>query len=130
MSVNRLALIRRFLNEAYRCIDSGDPVQASEKLYKVAEESVKALAEALGLGEAREAEERGRWTVSLLEDAVNQLASKYGRQVRRIWDTAYRLHVDGFHEARLRIGDVKARVQDVEELAELARRVLKGAAPR
>jgi hypothetical protein len=44
-------------------------VQASEKLYKAAEEAVKAIATALKLPEAEEAK-RGRWTTGLLENAI------------------------------------------------------------
>jgi hypothetical protein len=39
-----IELAERYLDEARRYIDRGDPVQASEKLYKVAEECIKALA--------------------------------------------------------------------------------------
>ena len=45
-----------------------DTVQASEKLYKVAEEAVKALAIALNLDEAKKTAEIGRWTAQLLFD--------------------------------------------------------------
>lgn len=49
-AVIHVELAERFLNEARERIDRGDPVQASEKLYKVAEECIKALAIALDLG--------------------------------------------------------------------------------
>jgi len=41
-------------------MDWNDPVQASEKLYKVAEEALKILAKRFTLPECREAEGRGR----------------------------------------------------------------------
>jgi hypothetical protein len=41
------------------------------------------------------------------------------------WDSAYRLHVDGFHEARLRSDGVGLRLGDVEALVNLAKRMLK-----
>ena len=56
----RLELAERFLAEGRELIDK-DPVQASEKLYKAAEEAVKIIAIALKLPEADEAVKRGRW---------------------------------------------------------------------
>jgi hypothetical protein len=41
------------------------------------------------------------------------------------WDSAYRLHVDGFHEAKLRSDDVRLRVGDVKALVNLAKKMLK-----
>jgi hypothetical protein len=41
------------------------------------------------------------------------------------WDSAYKLHVDGFHEAKLRSDDVRLRLRDVEALVNLANKVLK-----
>jgi hypothetical protein len=41
------------------------------------------------------------------------------------WDSAYRLHVDGFHEARFRSIDVTLRLRDVEAVVDLAKKVLK-----
>jgi hypothetical protein len=41
------------------------------------------------------------------------------------WDSAYRLCVDGFHEARFRSIDVTLRLRDVEAVVDLAKKVLK-----
>jgi hypothetical protein len=41
------------------------------------------------------------------------------------WDSAYRLHVDGFHEVKLRSIDVTLRLRDVEAVVDLAKKVLK-----
>ena len=55
----RLELARRYLREGGELVDR-DPIQASEKLYKAAEECVKALAIYLDLGDImREVERRG-----------------------------------------------------------------------
>ncbi|MEM4488588.1 MAG: PaREP1 family protein [Desulfurococcaceae archaeon] len=43
------------------------------------------------------AEERGRWTVTLLERAVEALTGKLGVDVRIGWDAANYLHIWGFH---------------------------------
>ncbi len=116
----RLNLAVKFLREGEEYVAKGDPVQASEKLYKAAEESVKAMSSRLGLRPYVEALSKGRWTVSLLEDAVRELSGKVDKAIRAYWDVAYRLYVDGFHEARLRISDVEVRLEEIRRLVELA----------
>jgi len=112
-----LELAVRFLAEG-RALADRDPVQASEKLYKAAEEAVKALAH-LNLSEVlRRVEVRGRWSATDLEKAVLRSSERLGGWVRQSWDAAWVLHVWGFHEARLDAEDVKARVPDVERLVE------------
>jgi len=120
----RLELAEKFLAEGRGLIDK-DPVQTSEKLYKAAEEAVKALATALNLDEAEKALEKGRWTVSLLNDAVYTISEKLGvKELIDWWDAAWFLHVEGFHEARLRSVDVAKRLGHVEALVNLAKRVV------
>ncbi|MGC9153108.1 MAG: PaREP1 family protein [Vulcanisaeta sp.] len=101
-------------------VDRGDVVQSSEKLYRAVEEGVKALAIAKGLDEAREALSKGRWTVSLLDKA----ARKLGDAVWRAWSEAYFLHVNGFHEVRIDIDDVKARLPIIQGLIDEVRKSL------
>ena len=126
-ALQHLELAERFLTEGRGLIDK-DPVQASEKLYRAAEEAVKAIAVALDLDEARKALERGRWTLSLLDDAVYAISERLGvKELMDWWDSAYRLYVDGFHEARLRSVDVAKRLGHVEALVDLAKRVVKSA---
>ncbi|BDR92808.1 PaREP1 family protein [Vulcanisaeta souniana] len=116
-----LELAEKFLNEGRDLIDR-DPVQASEKLYKAAEEAIKAIAITLGLDEARRASEIGRWTAQLLFDAVDDVADRLGRrEVRWWWGRAWFLHVEGFHEARLRPDQVRRDLPDIEALVNLAR---------
>jgi hypothetical protein len=123
-ALQHLELAERFLVEGRELIDK-DPVQASEKLYKAAEEAVKAIVTALNLDEVRNALEKGRWIVSLLNDAVYTISEKLGvKEVMDWWDSAYRLHVDGFHEARLRSIDVAKRYGHVEALVSLAKMVV------
>jgi hypothetical protein len=129
-ALQHLELAERFLAEGKELIDK-DPVQASEKLYKAAEETVKAIATALDLDEAKKALERGRWTLSLLDDAVYAISERLGvKELMDWWDSAYRLHVDGFHEARLRSIDVAKRYEHVEALISLAKRVVQEHAQR
>ena len=119
-----LELATRFLDEARQVIERGDAVQASVKLYKVAEECIKAMAEALNLSEACEARSKGRWTLKLLDTVAEKLAKKVDKRVYDDWSHAYFLHVEGFHEARLTIDRVKARARYVEELLEIARNTI------
>ncbi|GAB6943358.1 PaREP1 family protein [Vulcanisaeta sp. JCM 14467] len=106
----RLAL--EMFNEGLGFAEKGNVVQACEKLYKAVEEGLKALAIARNLDEARTAMEKGRWTVSLLDKAARRL----GDAVERAWAEAYFLHVNGFHEVRIDINDVKYRVPIIEAL--------------
>ena len=119
-----LELAERLLREGKRLLEENDTVQASEKLYKAAEESLKAIAGALGLPEADEARRRGRWTLRLLDSAARRAGEALDRRIHDDWDHAYFLHVEGFHEARLGVEQVRARVGYVEELVGLARRLL------
>ena len=113
--------IKGFLDEGKSYIVKGDSVQASEKLYKAAEEAIKALSRAYADGVWEEVQEKGRWTSPLLFKAVRQIArSLNDEEIRHYWDTAWFLHVEGFHEARLSIDEVKARLGDIAELVNLA----------
>ena len=101
-----LELAVKFLVEGEKLIDK-DPVQASEKLYKVAKEAVKAIATALKLPEAEEVTKKDRWTTGLLEGAVVNIMRRLELDgLYHWWDSAYKLRVDGFHEARLRSNEM------------------------
>ncbi len=122
-----LELAKRYLREGEKLAGT-DPVQASEKLYKAAEECVKAAAKLLSLREVLErVKARGRWTVTDLERAVAAASKKLGEELRIGWDAANYLHVWGFLEAKLDQEAVKARLPYVEKAIglvedELARR--------
>lgn len=120
MSVpERVRLIKRLLKEADGYLAKGDPVQSSEKLYKASEECIKALAERFNLEEVKTAEEKGRWTVTLLEKAVGKLVNKLSTDVELGWDAANYLHIWGFHEVKLDAEDVKRRLPIIKRLLEL-----------
>jgi len=120
-----LKLALRYLEEGKALADK-DPVQASEKLYKAAEEAVKALALALDLEEGRRAAEQGRWSSQLLFDAADAAAAKLGvSELPLWWRAAWVLHVEGFHEARLSGGRVKRDSRYVEAIVHAAERALK-----
>ena len=114
-----LELAENFLREGISLLEKGDTVQASEKLYKAAEEAVKAIAAALRLPEAEEARRRGRWTLRLLDAAARRAGERLDRRIYDDWDHAYFLHVEGFHEALLNPEQVKARASYVKELLKI-----------
>jgi hypothetical protein len=122
-ALSRIEFIRHLLIEAEEYLARGDAAQSSEKLYKAAEECVKALSEHFNLPEVRDAEEKGRWTTTLLERAVRKLTSKMGVDVQLGWDAANHLHVWGFHEAKLEAEDVKARIPLIRRLIELTEKL-------
>ena len=122
----RLEMAERYLKEMQEYLKRGDAVQASEKAYKVAEELVKALAEEFSLPEYEQAVKEGRWTAYNLGKAVNELSLKLGHWVADGWSSAYFLHIWGFHEAKLQVGDLTAYVDRVTEMYEKALKVLSG----
>ncbi|MGC8543281.1 MAG: PaREP1 family protein [Vulcanisaeta sp.] len=79
-----LELAMKFLNEGMGLIGK-DPVQASEKLYRAAEEAVKVMAVALNLDEARTAMEQGRRTAALLFNAVDSISDRLSKEEVRLW---------------------------------------------
>jgi hypothetical protein len=122
MKMGKEEMLRGFLNEGKGYIEQGDAVQASEKLYKVAEESIKALSQTCTRDIYEEAIKKGRWTTDLLFKAAEEM----GREIRRYWDSAWTLHVQGFHEMKLNINSVRRRIEDIEELVNLVENEVKG----
>ena len=106
--------------EGLNFIERSDVVQSSEKLHKAVEEAVKTLVIAKNLNETREALEKDRWSVSLLDKA----ARKLGDETWRAWDAAYFLHVNGFHGVRIDIDDVKARLPIIQGLIDETKKLL------
>lgn len=119
----RVELATWFLEEGRSLIDK-NPVQASEKLYKAAEECVKALATHFKLEDILEkVRERGRWTVRELARAVEAISDKVGDWFVQCWDSAWALHVWGFHEAKLDSEAVKRRLPCIERIVEETKKV-------
>ncbi len=119
----RVELVKHLFSEAEGFLAKKDSLQSSEKLYKAAEECIKILSERFNLEESKTAEERGRWTVTLLERAVGKLVDKIGIDVQLGWDAANYLHVWGFHEAKLDAEDVRRRMPIIKKLIELTEKV-------
>ncbi len=123
-AVIRLQLAKRFLKEGEAYVGK-DPVQASEKLYKASEECIKALTLYYNVREVlAKVEERGRWTVTELEKAVLATSRKLGKWLREAWDTAWALHVWGFHEAKFDVEDVEERMPYVEKMINEAAKLI------
>jgi len=121
-----LELSLKYLDEGRALVDK-DPIQASEKLYKAAEEAVKALAIFYNLQDIlSRVEEKGRWTVSYLEKAVEAISERLGGWFLQSWDNAWALHVWGFHEAKLDSKAVEMRLPYVERMVLEAEKIVKG----
>jgi hypothetical protein len=113
----RVELAEKYLAEAKEYLAKGDAVQASEKLYKVVEECIKALAQRYDTPEHREAAREGRWWAQLLGKAARRLARELNEpRITDAWSRAYDVHVWGFHEAKYTVEDVKEDVGYVEWL--------------
>ncbi|MEM2405762.1 MAG: PaREP1 family protein, partial [Candidatus Methanomethylicia archaeon] len=120
-------LAERFLEEGKQLIDK-DPVQTSEKLYKAAEECIKALAIHFKFEDILvKVRERGRWTVTELEKSTSRISDKLGKWFYDAWAQANYLHVWGFHEAKLDIEDVKKRLVDIDRMIMETRKTLRKA---
>ncbi|WP_304330563.1 PaREP1 family protein [Candidatus Culexarchaeum yellowstonense] len=103
-----------------------DPVQASEKLYEVAGEVVKAFTVHFNLTDIiKRVDERGRWTATELEKAVLRISGKLGEWFFDSWDKAWALHVWGFHEAKFDTEDVKRRLPAIEKMISEAQKIIR-----
>jgi hypothetical protein len=121
-----LDLALSFLEEGKSFVEK-NPVQASEKLYKAAEESVKLLALYLGISDVlAQVRQRNRWTVTDLEKAVEAISHKLGDWFGEAWDRAWALHVWGFHEAKFDSEAVKIRLPYIEKIVEETKKIVSG----
>jgi sulfatase maturation enzyme AslB (radical SAM superfamily) len=113
---HHLKLALKYFEEGKNLVDK-DSVQASEKLYKAAEEIVKMLTMYFNLSDVLEnVKKRGRWTVAELERAVEAISERFGEWFIGAWDIAWALHVGGFHEAKLDSKAVKVRLPYLERM--------------
>jgi hypothetical protein len=124
--LKHLELAERFLEEGRALMDK-DPIQASEKFYKAAEEVVKTLTMYYNLSDIlKTIERKGRWTVTELEEAVELISQRVGEWFITSWDSAWAVHVWGFHEAKLNSKAVKIRVQYIERMVLEAKKLIRG----
>ena len=114
----------KFLEDGRKLINR-DSVQASEKLYKAAEECVKALTLHFKLEDIiKKVKDRGRWTTTELEKAVEAISDRVGKWFQEAWDSAWALHVWGFHEAKFDVEAVKRRLPYIEKIVEEVKRII------
>jgi len=119
-----LELAEKYFKEGSELIDK-DLIQASEKIYKAAEEVMKALAQNLNLTEIiGRVKERGKWTITDLEVVAREAARRINEEIYIGWDRANYLHVWGFHEGKLDKEAVKERLPYVERMIKILKEVL------
>jgi len=117
--------LKKRFREALEFLEKGDAVQASEKLYKVAEDAVKILSEINRIPEYEKARREGTWWTKLLDRAAKRLKNIYGEELLDAWTTAYELHQKGFHEEQLSVEDVLERAYKIEDLIRIVEREVK-----
>jgi len=118
--------LRKRFREALEYISKGDAVQAAEKLYKIAENSVKILSEVNRLPECEVARRQGTWWTKLLNRAARRLRDIYGEEVLDAWTTAYKFHQMGFHEEQLTAEEILKEAYKIEGLIKIVEEELKG----
>ena len=122
----RVEIAERSLAEAREYAAKGNPVQASEKLYKAVEECIKALAEKHKTPQLEIVRKRGRWDTWLLGQAATDLSKMLGEErIKHTWAVAYDVHVLGLHEAKYRVEDVDAAMPLAEWLLNYTKRAIK-----
>ena len=118
-----LELAEKYLSKGKELVEK-DTVQASEKLYKAAEECVKALTLHFKLSKILEKiREKGRWSVTDLEKAVEEITDRVGEWFYNAWDHAWILHVWGFHEAKLDSKAIKRRLPFIEKMVNETKKI-------
>ncbi len=119
-----VASIQEYLMRARNYLAHNDTVQASEKLYKTAEESIKFLTIFYKIDEYEEVCRQGTWWQNLLRRASVTLASKKKKKfISDAWEKAYLAHRFGFHENSYSKEDVKAVIPSVEKLVDYVQEV-------
>ena len=114
-----------FFEEGKSLIDK-DHVQACGKLYKAAEEAVKAITVHLNLKDIlSDVEKRGEWSYIDLQRAVTRISRLIGGWFRSAWDAAWTLQVACFQEKKLGVEDVKLRLPEVEMLVSAAQNMFR-----
>ena len=120
----RVKLVEYCLQRASEYLAKNDPMQASEKLYKSMEESIKFLAEFNKLSEADTAEEKGKWSTGLLATSSKKLTKQLSKkEIDEAHAQAWDAHVWGFHENKYGVSEVASVVPYVEKLVQYVKEV-------
>jgi hypothetical protein len=113
----RIELAEKYFAEAKEYVGRGDAVQASEKMYKVVEECIKALAQHYNMPEHEVAVKEGRWWTQLLGKAARGLSRTLNEpKITDVWARAYDIHVWGFHESKYTIEDINEDIKHIDWL--------------
>ncbi len=121
---NRANLAETCLQRAKEYLAKNDPMQASEKLYKAMEESIKFLAEFHTLSEASTAEKNGKWSTGLLGTSSKKLTEQLSKsEIDEARTQAWDAHVQGFHENKYGTKEVASVVPYVEWLIQYVQEV-------
>lgn len=119
-----VASIQEYLLRAKNYLAHNDTVQASEKLYKATEESIKFLTTFYKIDEYEDARKHGHWWQNVLRKASVSLAKKRRKKfISEAWEKAYSAHTFGFHENSYSEEDVKAVIPFVEKLVNYVQEV-------
>lgn len=97
----------QFLEHAEAELESGDPLQASEKAWGAVAHCVHAIGQEVKTHRGMEAE--------IMELIRREPEHRVHR--RRLYDSVYRLHTN-FYRDELSEGDVRQRIEDAAELVE------------
>lgn len=120
----RFKLSETCLQKAKEYLAKNDPMQASEKLYKAMEESIKFLAEFHTLSEAGTAEKNGKWSTGLLGTSAKKLTERLSKnEIDEARTQAWDAHVQGFHENKYGTKEVASVVPYVEWLVKYVQEV-------
>jgi len=107
-----------YLEEADELLSKNDIIQASEKYYKAAEEAIKILSFNNSIKIISKVNQIGHWNSKLYFNAIDELDNIYPN-IRSLWISAWILHVEGFHEARLTQENVKLLKNNIEKIIKL-----------
>ena len=121
----RVEELRKRFREAIEYLKKRDPVQAAEKLYKVAEDAIKILSEVNGVPEYEKAKQEGTWWTKLLDRAAKRLRDIYGEELIDAWTTAYKFHQKGFHEEQLTVEEIAEEAYKIEDLLKTVEKEVK-----
>jgi len=124
------------LNEAERFFEANQLIQACEKFYKIAEETVKVLAEYYAPKTMKEVRQRlngkrNPWDISLLYKAVDEIAKNIfsdeeeAKIFRDGWRSAMDLHRDCFHDFLLSKDMIKDAIINVKKMIAISQDTLK-----
>jgi predicted choloylglycine hydrolase len=112
----RVELAEKYL-ASKEYIGKGDAAQASEKMYKVVEECIKALAQHYNMPEHEVAVKEGMWWTQLLGKAARGLSRTLNEpRITDVWARAYDIHVWGFHESKYTIEDINEDTKHIDWL--------------